>query len=86
MAYQFPPDVEKLVKQQIVTGAYQSEDDLLRDALQALDEQRNAVIDEDPVVIDGVRCGLADLKAGRCQPLGEFDADFRARQKIPRDV
>ena len=86
MAYQFPADVEKLVKRQMIAGEYQSEDDLLRDALQALEEQRSAVVDEDQVVIDGIRRGLADLNAGRCQPLDEFDAEFRSRQKIPRDV
>jgi Arc/MetJ-type ribon-helix-helix transcriptional regulator len=86
MAYQFPPDVEKLVKQQMITGAYQSEDDLLRDALHALEVQKVALIEEDAVVIDGVRRGLADLNAGRSQPLVEFDAEFRSRHKIPRDA
>ena len=85
MPYQFPPDVEKLFKQQMVTGAYSSEDDLLRDALQALDSQRNAIIDADPVVIDGIRRGLDDLKSGRFQPLDEFDAEFRARRGIASD-
>ena len=82
MPYQFPPDVEKLVKQQMVNGEYRSEDDLLRDALQALDSQRNVIIDADPVVVDGIRRGLDDLKSGRFQPLGEFDAEFRARHGI----
>jgi Arc/MetJ-type ribon-helix-helix transcriptional regulator len=86
MPYQFPPDVEKLVKQQMVTGAYSSEDDLLRDALHALDSQRNAIIDADPMVIDGIRRGLDDLKSGRFQPLDEFDAEFRARHGIADDV
>jgi Arc/MetJ-type ribon-helix-helix transcriptional regulator len=86
MAYQFPADVEKLVKRQMIAGEYQSEDDLLRDALQALEEQRSAVVDEDQVVIDGIRRGLADLNAGRCQALDAFDAEFRSRQKIPRDI
>ena len=86
MAYNFPPDVETLVKQQMHIGAYQSEDDLLRDALHALDEQRNAVVDEDAVVVDGIRRGLADLKGGRSMPLEQFDAEFRARHKISRDA
>jgi hypothetical protein len=83
MPYQFPPDVEKLVKQQMVDGACHSENDLLRDALQALDAQRNAVFDADPVVIDGIRRGLDELKAGRFQPLAEFDPEFRVRHGIP---
>jgi Arc/MetJ-type ribon-helix-helix transcriptional regulator len=77
MSYQFPPDVETLVKEQMHIGAYQSEDDLLRDALHALGERRNAVIGEDGEVIGGIRRGLSDLKAGRTMPLGDFDAAFR---------
>ncbi len=36
MTYQFPPDVAKLVQAQMASGGYNSEDDLLRDALSAL--------------------------------------------------
>ena len=38
MTYQFPPDVNQLLKQHMATGAYTSEDDVLRDALRALEE------------------------------------------------
>ena len=38
MAYQFPPDVDKLLKERLATGAYTSEDDVLRDALRALED------------------------------------------------
>ncbi len=86
MPYQFPPDVEELIKKQMGTGAYRSEDDLLRDALHALDERRHAVTDEDPEVIEGIRRGLTDLRTGRFQALGDFDAEFRAKHNIPRDV
>jgi hypothetical protein len=33
MSYQFPPDVDQLVKEQMGLGQYSSEDDLLCDAL-----------------------------------------------------
>ena len=85
MGYQFPRDVEDLVKRQMVSGAFDSEDDLLRQALLALDEQRNIVIEEDPVAVEGIRRGLVDLKAGRSQQLGEFDAEFRTRHQFPED-
>jgi Arc/MetJ-type ribon-helix-helix transcriptional regulator len=86
MAYQFPPDVEELVKKQMVSGAYSSEDDLLRDALRALNEQKGSVTEEDPEVVEGIRRGLEDMKAGRSQPLAQFDAEFRTRHNIPRNV
>lgn len=38
MAYQFPPDVERLIKDRLVRGGYKSEDEVLRDALRALEE------------------------------------------------
>jgi hypothetical protein len=38
MSYQFPPDVDQLLKERMASGAYTSEDDVLRDALRALDE------------------------------------------------
>ncbi len=39
MPYQFPPDLGEHVKARMTGGAYQSEDDLLREALDALDER-----------------------------------------------
>ncbi len=39
MSYQLPADVEQLVKQRIASGDYSSEDDVLRDALSALEER-----------------------------------------------
>ncbi|QDT67005.1 hypothetical protein [Calycomorphotria hydatis] len=35
--YNFPPAVDELVRKQIATGAYQSEDDVLLAAMQSLD-------------------------------------------------
>ncbi len=83
MAYQFPPDLEDAVRQLMESGEYRTEDDLLRDALKALDERHSQVVEEDPVVVEGIRRGLADMKAGRSQPLNEFDAEFRAKHNIP---
>jgi len=38
MAYQVPPDVEQWVRDRMAQGGYASADDVLRDALRALDE------------------------------------------------
>lgn len=83
MSYPFPPDLVELVRAHMAAGAYHSEDDLLRDALKALDGQRNEIVEEDPVVVEGIRRGLADMKAGRSRPFDEFNAEFRAKHKIP---
>ena len=40
MPYQFPLDLQDLVGEQMQLGEYSSEDDVLRDALRALAEER----------------------------------------------
>lgn len=82
MVYEFPPDLAKAVREQMAAGEYSSEDDLLRDALQALEERKIGAGVEDPIVVEGIRRGLADMNAGRSQSFEEFDAAFRARRPI----
>ena len=86
MGYQFPPDVEKAIQERLQSGEYPTEDDVLRDALRALDERQFVVIEEDPVVVEGIRRGLADMKAGRSQPVEDFDKEIRVKHNIPDDV
>jgi Arc/MetJ-type ribon-helix-helix transcriptional regulator len=38
MTYQFPPDLQQLVQAHLGSGVYASTDELLRDAINALDE------------------------------------------------
>jgi len=38
MHYEFPPDLRQRVSARLADGSYQSEDELLRDAMNALDE------------------------------------------------
>lgn len=40
MAHGFSPDVERLIQDRMIQGGYASEDDVVRDALRALDELR----------------------------------------------
>lgn len=44
MGYQFPPNIERMVQQRMSAGGYRSEDELLADAMLALEdvEQRQA--------------------------------------------
>jgi putative addiction module CopG family antidote len=62
MAYQFPPDLEKLVQDQMVASGYSSQDDVLRDALRVLRElkaREEALLAEIGVGIDQADKGLA---------------------------
>lgn len=56
MSYAFPPDVAALVEARLASGRYASEDDILRDALQAL-----ADVEED---VAAIQEALDDLDAG----------------------
>jgi len=72
MAYQFPPDVQKLLRDHMATGGYPSEDDVLRDALKVLGEfvnSRDEIDEEYRQTVAAVREGLADAEAGRMRPL-----------------
>ena len=78
MAYQFPPDIDQRVKSQLATGQYRTEDDVLREALDALRRQ-----DEE---LQAIREGIADMEAGRYRPLDEVDAEIRDKHGFPQDA
>lgn len=56
MPYQFPLDLQEIVGEQMESGEYTSEDELLRDALRALAEEQ-----ED---LAAVREAIAEWRAG----------------------
>jgi Arc/MetJ-type ribon-helix-helix transcriptional regulator len=56
MAYQFPPEVDQLVRERMASGHYSSEDTLLKEALLALVEQEEDLL--------AVREALSELEAG----------------------
>lgn len=71
MAYQFPPDVQQLIREAVAFGGYATEDDLLREALHAL-IQRN----EETAAL---QAGINDMNAGRYRLVREVDAEIRNR-------
>ena len=75
---QLPPDLDQQVKHHLASGRYQTEDDVLRDALRALAEEQN--------VLDDIRQGMEDLDAGRGRSLEDIDADLRQKHNIPQDT
>jgi predicted transcriptional regulator len=78
MLYPFPPELDRLVRAELATGIYRSEDDVLVEAMQALRDRDESIA--------GVREGLADLDAGRVRPLGDVDAELRTKYGIGRDA
>ncbi|MGD9648004.1 MAG: hypothetical protein AB7U73_19990 [Pirellulales bacterium] len=71
MTLQVSADVEQLIRVQMAAGHYQTEDDLLRDALLALADRSDDVA--------AIQEGLDDLWAGRVHPLDEVDAEIQQR-------
>ena len=75
MPYPFPPDLQELVLKQMASGRYASEDELLRSALRALDE--------DEQDLQAVRESLAEWRAGDPGvPLADAFAAVRARHRL----
>jgi len=68
--------LDQLVREELATGAYRSEDDVLVEAMQALRDRDEAVA--------GIREGLSDLDAGRVRSLGDVDAELRTKHAIAR--
>lgn len=79
MAYQFPSELDRFVKDELARGHYDSEDELVTDAVRLLQREREEAV-------AGIREGLEDMKAGRGQPLHEVDAELRRKHNIPRDA
>ena len=78
MAYQFPPDVAKLLRDCMAAGGYASEDEALRQALLAFGEFVHApgeASDEYRQSVAAVREGVADAEAGRMRPLRDVIAE-----------
>ncbi len=57
VAYQFPPDVGKLVQEHMASGQYASQDELLRDAMRALRRHNEEIA--------AIQAGIDDMEAGR---------------------
>ena len=78
MAIALTPELERLVQEKLTSGKYESQEDVLRAALQALDEQEE--------IVSGIQEGYDDLQAGRYKTLEEADAQFRSKHDISRDA
>ena len=76
MSYPFPPALDQMVREELATGVYHSEDDVLVEAMQALRDRDEA--------ISGIREGLSDMGAGRVRPLGDVDSELRTKHGIAR--
>ena len=68
MHYQFPSDIQQRVQAQIETGPFETEDDVLREAIDTLERRQHGL----RKLQEMVREADEDIAAGR---VGPFDAD-----------
>lgn len=82
VAYQFPPDVDRFVKERIASGNYASEDDVLRDAMTALEQ-----IEQDRLARWDERNRLAveQSKLGLSKPLDDERVLTRLRERLAQE-
>ena len=79
MTFPFPPDLQEFVRDQLASGKYASEEELLRDAFQALAEE-----EED---LAAVREAVGQWQAGDPGvPLDEAFETIRRKHGIPREA
>lgn len=68
MQYHFPSDIQQRVRAQMESGSFETEDDVLREAIDTLEKRQRGL----RKLQDMVREADEDIAAGR---VGEFDAD-----------
>jgi Arc/MetJ-type ribon-helix-helix transcriptional regulator len=76
MSYPFPPDVRELVRRAMTVGGFQSEDELLRDALGAWQRQQDDMA--------AIREGIAEMEAGQTRPFEDFAKEFYQARGLTR--
>jgi Arc/MetJ-type ribon-helix-helix transcriptional regulator len=81
MSYAFPREIKLLIEQNMATGKYASEEDVLQAALHALSDYHATIAD--------IRQGIIDYEQGRGEPPPEAMADVRqqlgSRLEVSRD-
>jgi putative addiction module CopG family antidote len=75
-----PADLEQFVPAKVRSGRFSSSDEAITAALRLLRQQEEA---EETRVLEGIRQGLDDMRAGRTQPLAEVFADIRRDLNLP---
>jgi Arc/MetJ-type ribon-helix-helix transcriptional regulator len=69
MSYPFPPEIKQLIDQNLATGMYASEEEVLHAALNVLSDYNATLAD--------IRQGRLDYEQGRGEPLADAMADIR---------
>lgn len=80
MRISLSPDVERLIEEQVESGAYDSADDVVRDALRALCEEDQDYAARLAALRGEIQEGIDDLDNGRYSLKDEVFARLRAQR------
>jgi Arc/MetJ-type ribon-helix-helix transcriptional regulator len=78
MSLVIPADVQQRMNALLGTGRYASEEEILRAAVSALENQN--------ADLAAIQAGINDMENGRYRLFADFDADFRERNQIEKDA
>ena len=82
VTYQFPTDVEQLIKQRMALGIYASEDEVLRDALGALEQREQERLTRWE---ERNRLSVEQSRQGLSRPLDDDQVLARLRARLANE-
>ena len=82
MSYQLPPDIEERLKVRMSDGRYESEDDVLREAMNALDQ-----LEQDKLIRweERNRLSTRQSEQGLSKPLDDEAVLGRLRERLAKE-
>ena len=82
MSYQFPQDIDERVKARLSDGLYQSEDDVIREAMDALDQ-----LEQDRLIRwnERNRIAVQQSQQGLSKPLDDEAVLARLRERLAKE-
>ena len=83
MNTQLPADLEQFVESKVRSGRFSSADEAITAAVRLLRKQEEA---EEARVLEGIRQGLEDMRAGRGRAAEDVFADIRRELNLPPDA
>ena len=82
MNINLPKDLERFVQAKVRSGRFTSSDEAITEAVRLLRQREEA---EETRVLEGIRQGLEDMRAGRGRPAEEVFEDIRREFNLPPD-
>ncbi len=77
-----PKELERFVQAKVRSGRFTSSDEAITEAVCLLRQREEA---EETRVLEGIRQGLEDMRAGRGRPAEEVFEDIRSEFNLPPD-